>query len=470
MLKIQPYSYPQSYFIQKQPQKKKSNTGKTIAITSGIVACAAICAYTLYAIKKRNKNVLTKGADILKIFQKEIQEFPQDVSYRERLATAVGLSRSDAIRLRPIIGMQEYKNIIKEFSDSPTYYTPGTSLLTKRQDDFELIGKSNCTFRASLHNHTTCSDGKMSVLELLNQAALYADEVAKKINPSTKAKHAPFVIAISDHDTVEGCREAVKIISQNPEKYKNLRVVLGCEFNVENRFLGSEKLKFPVENHIVVNCLNPFDEDLNSFLNKFRQSRILAGKLAFDKCVQIVSQIDKEYAKGLNYNEAANRIKVLKEGLLNVCYSLNQYFELKIKESSLDKQKVKDILEKIHKATSLHLPQMKKSETGIDFSNLIDLFKNKEGYFIWAHPALTNIGKSLQHPEDSIVEILNLFKLFKANAGEKALAAEIHYPYFGDVAASGDWLEIMIKGAKNNELYSTGGLDSHGKSIFYSNK
>ena len=63
-----------------------------------------------------------------------------------------------------------------------------------------------------------------------------------------------------------------------------------------------------------------------------------------------------------------------------------------------------------------------------------------------------------------------MFKLFKANAGEKALAAEIHYPYFGDVATSGDWLEIMIKGAKNNELYSTGGLDSHGKSIFYSNK
>ena len=63
-----------------------------------------------------------------------------------------------------------------------------------------------------------------------------------------------------------------------------------------------------------------------------------------------------------------------------------------------------------------------------------------------------------------------LFKLFKEHAGEKAYATEIYYPYFGELAKSKEWLELMEKSTNENELIKTGGLDTHGKSIFYSDK
>ena len=78
----------------------------------------------------------------------------------------------------------------------PKDNTSGVSLITEAQDDYSLIGVRNKTFRISLHNHTDKSDGKMSVQQLLNQAAKYADEVAQVNERSSHviASDAPFTI------------------------------------------------------------------------------------------------------------------------------------------------------------------------------------------------------------------------------------------------------------------------------------
>lgn len=69
-----------------------------------------------------------------------------------------------------------------------------------------------------LHVHTTASDGDKRTKELVDYA------IEKGID----------VIAITDHDTVEGVEEAI-----NYSKDKNIMVIPGIEFDAE-----SKKVKF----------------------------------------------------------------------------------------------------------------------------------------------------------------------------------------------------------------------------------
>ena len=477
MLQVSPYKYsnaqvkPQSI----KPRRQKIENGltenqKTVAGLAGL-AVLGVTAYVIARIKTKSagEKSLEPLKELMALLNTEMQEFPQDIAYRSKIAKAIGLSDAQLPSLRSIIGMEEYKNIIREFGDSPFHYTPGKVLINLEKGDDAIPGVINKTFRATFHMHTNNSDGSISIQELLDQGAKYADEVAAsfKANGNVKAKHAPFTIAITDHDTVEGCKEAVKIISSNPEKYKNLRVVLGCEMSVQNRLLGSEMLRRPVENHIVVNCLNPFDEGLNKFLDKRKQARIPLGRQAFEECLKRIRKLKPELAAKMSYDDAVRKEINLGKGLLNVYCPLNSYFSKRIKKEKLSEDETKKLLQSVYDITDKYLSKMEKSPTDTDFSDLVELFKDREGYLTWAHPAMTDMAEFLKRREDSVPAIGKLFGLMKEKAGEKFLAAEIYYPYFGELGHSTEWLKLMEVSAKANGLYFTGGLDFHGKNIFY---
>ena len=63
-----------------------------------------------------------------------------------------------------------------------------------------------------------------------------------------------------------------------------------------------------------------------------------------------------------------------------------------------------------------------------------------------------------------------LFKNFKRIGGDKALAVELNYPYYGDLGKDTAWLDKIKEFAKENDLLPAGGLDIHGESIFFSRK
>ncbi|MCQ2957708.1 MAG: hypothetical protein MJ180_02275 [Candidatus Gastranaerophilales bacterium] len=69
----------------------------------------------------------------------------------------------------------------------------------------------------------TILDPKVAAETLLNQAVQYADKVATKVNDGKP----PFILGIQDTFEVE--REVVKLLAENPEKYKNLKVILKSE-------------------------------------------------------------------------------------------------------------------------------------------------------------------------------------------------------------------------------------------------
>ena len=102
----------------------------------------------------------------------------------------------------------------------------------------------------------------------------------------------------------------------------------------------------------------------------------------------------------------------------------------------------------------------------VDAMNVVK--QQKYGYMSIAHPALTPVGDCVKNPLDSHSYLSELIALFKVHGEEKSFGVEVHYPYFGDVANSLDWLNTISKAVSDNGLIATGGLDSHGKSIFYS--
>ena len=192
---------------------------------------------------------------------KRFEMFPSDNDYRKMLVTTIGLPEEDYIALKSIVGPQEFKALIEDFNNKPDVYSTGAEINPKTGKAI-LYNVQNGTFRANLHMHTQNSDGKLTVQQLLDSAAKYADKVAK-INKNSTDVLEPFTIAITDHNTVEGCKEAIDIIRQNPQKYENLRVVLGAELTAKETNAGDYTPSKPYEIHILAQCLNPFDEKLN---------------------------------------------------------------------------------------------------------------------------------------------------------------------------------------------------------------
>lgn len=195
--------------------------------------------------------------DVLKTtFKKTMEAFPDDFAYIKNLAKHMGIKEGEEYKLNSVMGKSQLQKLLDEFT--PVDFSIGK--------DFD--GARNMTFRVNLHNHTTASDGKLTVEQFLEQARKYADRIAQNTQSDDKP---PFTIAITDHDTLDGCRDALNILAADPEKYKNLKVVLGSEISVSN--CDSEIVSRPLNFELVGYCQNPYDEKLVKILDNIQQTR-----------------------------------------------------------------------------------------------------------------------------------------------------------------------------------------------------
>jgi len=187
--------------------------------------------------------------------------FRTDYDYKTAILKALDIPELSVDSLKSIFGPAEFKSFIIKNSENARIYTPGIRPAGKEAfaDSFPLTNVESLTYGANLHIHTTNSDGRLTVENLLNQAVEYANKYFQK-------NKKPFVIAITDHNTVEGCKEAVEILSKNPDKYKNLRIILGSEISVKEDMLYGYKFRKPEKFHILTMCINPFEKRLNDFL------------------------------------------------------------------------------------------------------------------------------------------------------------------------------------------------------------
>ncbi len=129
----------------------------------------------------------------------------------------------------------------------------------------------NGIFLADLHSHSNFSDGQISVEDLLNQAAEYGNKL-EKLNGKK------FIFALSDHDGIDGVKEAMKMIAKNPEKFKNIKFVPAAEVSFvmpcQKNSVRYEKFKSDVQMpEVLVYGINPFSETTKNFFEGIYRSR-----------------------------------------------------------------------------------------------------------------------------------------------------------------------------------------------------
>ena len=389
--------------------------------------------------------------------------------------------------LTSIICDEDLEKFCKNFSE--INFKPGERSDKYVLDSHDLKYIKSGDFKANLHVHTKYSDGTSSVENILDKA----NEIAKT--------NGEFIIAITDHDCVDGAKEAIEILSQNQDKYRNLKVVLGLEISTYAITLKNQKS--PVSVHLLVYGINPFDTKLNEFLDKKRMLKLELAK-------QTIASLNKELSTDLGYEftleEAALVHEMVKKGLDEVAHPLKKYtagkilhsyycpnadftYEKPIKkfkylfkssepyykiykialEKYLNKKlpeiptnieqyvlKAQEIYSKSHPHIGNKIDAIADFEDAVKFINSLDY-----GYMCIAHPARTSPLKS-----DLTIEEFydDLFYNFKKLGDEKATFFEGYYQsYEGERVFN--WLEIINKAAKKYNLTATGGMDSHGLDV-----
>jgi hypothetical protein len=225
----------------------------------------------------------------------------------------------------------------------------------------------NGTFLADLHSHSNFSDGKASVETILNQAADYGNKLSK-INGKK------FIFALSDHDGVDGVKEALKIIVENPQKYENIRFVPAAEISFimptqknSPRFTRFQSdVQMP---EMLVYCVNPFSNKSNEFFNSIYDSRTKQIEFAIR---HVNSYLNSENLSTGEYKKFFTE-KGRKPCLLNQHWNIWNYIHTKQRVSEIAREQNvghEELFEKI-------VHELKKENKSINPYELNEYIKRK---------------------------------------------------------------------------------------------
>ncbi len=380
-------------------------------------------------------------------------EYQEDEKYRKKLAEALkaeyGITASPE-ELRSVMGAEELKFILAE-ELNPENFSTG--------ENFENVRSGK--FKVNLHMHTGYSDGTMSVEQLLGQAAAYADYRADKLG-----KADPVIVAVTDHDMLDGAKEAIKLIAQNPEKYKNIRFVPGIEFNtfykIQDDSGNTDKRQFEVLGY----CINPFetnqpeDRDVAKFVKKGRTQNE-------DYLKEIIAELNKwEEAAGVSLTD----IGEFKASSRYASILGSPGFMNGIKEGlakTFERKKLPDKDNKINEICERHIQRY--GNWGVnsgtpDVEKIAEVVNSSGAGFIGiAHPA-----RNFNNPE--LKAYLDLGKLFPEFKQMGVEAAEVNYRY-ADTHGVNEFFRAYIKNsAEKSGMLKTGGHDNHKDNIFTNSK
>lgn len=224
------------------PIKKVGNKKKLLNIGAAAAGAAIIAASLYYCVKSPRKAVnacINAGNSV--------------TGYKQTLAECLSKRLNKPINaedLECVLDKKQFVNELQQLSEKNYVFTP------------ENIGKG--IFRADLHSHSTYSDGEISVAKLMEQVSNYS----KKLYEKTGKK---FLFALTDHDGVEGVKEALEIIAQNPKQFKYLNFVTGSELSYAHKSTATSN---PCEtSELLAYCFNPFSETTNKFFNGIKTKR-----------------------------------------------------------------------------------------------------------------------------------------------------------------------------------------------------
>lgn len=264
------------------PDKQKNqlpNNNNLLWLGGGIAAAAGIY-FLLRGKKPVNSDEVIQNVK------------PNITRYQECLAS--GLSRWTGENIDPA----QLKSVIsgKELLEECKSLNPENYVFSK-----ENINSGK--FLADLHSHSIFSDGNADIPTILTEVANHADKTYQKTGKK-------FIYALTDHDTDEGVKQALKYISENSQKFKNVKFVVGSELSfVHPAEKNSQKVDV---SEILVYGFDPFDKDVENFFVNLKNTREKYIKEYIEEMNRMFSYADfsyEEFNKFYSHNpKSANHI------------------------------------------------------------------------------------------------------------------------------------------------------------------
>ena len=331
-------------------------------------------------------------------------------------------------------------------------------------------------FCADLHSHSLYSDGLASVSDILNQVAEYADKLNKKNGKK-------FLFALTDHDTCEGVKEALKIISEQPEKFENVKFVTGSELSY---LIKSDKTSNPFEtSEILVYGFNPFDEKINKYFKNLYLKRenmvkeyISEVSKMFEYADFSLEEFHKIYGKNyiMNYQWKVHNYAQTKNAVAGLAISQNKDKTLMYEEIMTKADRWNKTLYDLRKAglvpesygedsrimdmcRNKYSPRLENGFINFNcesnFDEIIKIFGNDKNTFgAFAHPYYVTERNS--QAENLLNELVS-----KSNGFIKA--TESHHQAYRLSVNSDEITNFNDKLVKTNNLIELGGRDNHEK-------
>lgn len=424
-------NFYQTHFKSKKINKQKDLNNPTINKPMVLSGVAFITAFGITAAAISSKQNVVNYADKINLLKNEMSKYLGDVAYRKSILREMSLPEGDYYKLRSIIGVEEFDAVIKDLSKDKENFLPG--IKTFRADKEPIFGRENVEtgkFAANLHLHTDYSDGTISVEEMLEQAVNYANDRVAKLGEKN-----PFYLAITDHDTIQGCRDVVNTVLKNPEKYKNLRLVLG----VENTVITShaQHLKEPVETHMISYCINPFDKELFGYYQKQIEKNKANIRSVLDYANETYFKTLKKYSVDYNLNEIEKMAPQIKYRNIHSNYLTKDYLQFKLIYSSMVEKNTifweevglkPENMDFVSPMVSIEkTPDYSKGQKYYDYY-LVAVKKDLKSKLPKEKHSV--VDKYLCHIPDEVTSILNNVENAVGNKTSKLYVNKVEYPTF----------------------------------------
>lgn len=204
--------------------------------------------------------------------------------------------------------------------------------LQEENFSFTNEGYNDGTYFIDLDNDSVFSNGKYPLTELLDKVAIFADKYY--------AKHKKeFIFALTDRDSIESVQQAVRIISEDPERFKHLKFIPAVKLTFAHEAPTSN---IGYENsEMLVYGINPFSENIVNFVNDSIDKRY---KMILE-FIRKVSSLYPDFAYNITEFVEQNRLKYSKNYTIsNLYWRAREYAETKggtvIKGSKINQEQV----------------------------------------------------------------------------------------------------------------------------------
>lgn len=307
------------------------------------------------------------------------------------------------------------------------------------------------------------SDEVFYLRKILKEATSSEEKAKEILNKFSRA-----CISITDHNSILGSVEAVKVIKSNPKKYENIDFIPGIEFNagLKNLRVNEHGKSIYSKCHLLGYGYDIENDDLKTF-SKLYQLTLGSEKINIGQAISA-----SRNAFRLNYNvsiplsafkgllERAIPLEKRRDISLYKTYnSLREEF-LGICANYLPNGKsIAEFDEQIKNSAFPAEPIKVKQNAGhgkLPVIEIIKILKKAGGKTSLAHPSMISKNKKLYKDQNTVREIVSdIVKLIQENTDNGLDALEILHQDNASV------IKALLKVAEKFDMYVTAGSDCH---------